>query len=106
MHDGAGSVHDRGYALLTAELQGLLRRTQYPASCSGGRFLVSLGQGANTGIGSLVHVGAMLLGLAFALNRTFLWGADVLAEYTDEDTCGGDMNIECFLQAPSKLLSC
>lgn len=98
---GAGGSLDRGYALLTTELQGLLRRTQYPATCTGGRFLVSNGQGPSTGIGSLMQTSAMHLGLAFALNRTFLWGSDVLAEYIDTDTCGGDMNIECFVQAPS-----
>ena len=95
--------HGNGYAFATAGLQSLIRRAQFPASCSDGRFLVSHGNGraGGMGLGALLHVAAIHLGVAVSLGRTFVWHSDVLGQYADAETCHELRGIACFLRAPS-----
>ena len=95
--------HGRGYAFATAGLQSLIRRTQFPTSCPGARFLVSHGNGnaGGMGLGALLHVAAIHLGIAVSLGRTFVWHSDVLGQYADAETCRELKGVNCFLRAPS-----
>jgi hypothetical protein len=88
-------------APLTLEAQRLLYEWQHPAVCVGKRFLVSRGNEETAGLGSHVHITTHHVALALELGMIFLWHADAGLMYTDEVTCTGAMNFECFFDAPS-----
>lgn len=88
-------------APFTEEVQTYLYNHQHPINCENKRFLISHGNGIEAGLGSHLHISGMHLALAIELDRIFIWSPDIASIYTDEVTCNGNQNIQCFFRSPT-----
>jgi hypothetical protein len=102
-HDflAANAFADERLAPLTQFAQSWIFEQQHPSSCVGRVFAKSLGHGYGNGIGSHMHVIGTHLSAALERGLIFTYGERAGAEWTDDTTCPGPRNFECFFKRPT-----